>query len=91
MTVAYIYDRTSNRVRQTEASFAQSVDLEQIKMALNGMGGGQMPPDALDKLTQIYQRRLNRYSFTQGGLKGVMERNDRDRLYLAIWEADLHL
>jgi len=32
----------------------------------------------------------NNYSFNTGGLKGVIERNERDRIYIGVWDADLH-
>lgn len=90
VTLAYIYDTSSGKVRQTEGSFAQSVDLMQMKVALNGMMGGSAPGDALDELQEVYQRKKNEYSFSKGNLKGVIQRNEKDRIYVAVWEADLH-
>ncbi len=89
VTLAYIYDISSGKVRQTEASFAQSVDLMQMKVALNGMMGGSAP-EALDELQRVYQRQSNEYSFSKGNLKGVIQRNQKDRIYISVWEADLH-
>lgn len=89
VTLAYIYDRTSGTVRQTEASFAQSVDSLQMKVTLNNMTGGQAA-DLLDKLEAVKQRKSNAYSFTKGNLKGVIQRNSRDRIYIGVWDADLH-
>jgi serine/threonine-protein kinase len=90
VTLAYIYDISSGKVRQTEASFAQSVDLMQMKVALNGMMGGSAPGEAIDELQRVYQRQANEYSFSRGNLKGVIQRNDKDRIYVAVWERDLH-
>jgi serine/threonine-protein kinase len=87
VTLAYILDRNSNKVRQTEASFAQSVDPLQMQVAVNNMGA---PADALDGLKKVYQRQTNEYSFSSGNLKGIIQRNDKDRIYIAIWESDLH-
>ncbi|MBW4693189.1 MAG: serine/threonine protein kinase [Lyngbya sp. HA4199-MV5] len=89
VTLAYLYDRTSGNVRQTEASFAQSVDTLQMKVALNNMTGGQAN-DLLDKLEAVKQRRINDYSFSKGNLKGVIQRNNSDRIYIGVWDADLH-
>ncbi|MBD2033492.1 protein kinase [Leptolyngbya sp. FACHB-321] len=89
VTLAYIYDRTSGKVRQTEASFAQSVDTLQMKVALNNMTGGQAG-DILDDLEQVKQRKVNEYSFRKGNLKGVIQRNSSDRIYIGVWDADLH-
>ncbi|PSB25073.1 serine/threonine protein kinase [Stenomitos frigidus] len=89
VTLGYIYDRNSGNVRQTEASFAQSVDSLQMKVALNNMTGGQAN-DLLDKLEAVKQRKTNEYTFTKGNLKGIIQRNDRDRIYIGVWDADLH-
>jgi serine/threonine-protein kinase len=89
VTLAYIYDRTSGKVRQTEASFAQSVDTLQMKVALNNMTGGQAG-DILDQLEQVKQRKANEYSFRKGNLKGIIQRNNSDRIYIGVWDADLH-
>ncbi len=90
ISLAYIYDQNSGNVRQTEASFAQSIDDLQIKVTLNGMMGSQASDDIMDGLESVYKRESNQYSFNQNGLKGTIERNSRDRIYIAVWDADLH-
>ena len=90
VTLAYIYDRTSNQVRQTEASFAPSMDELLMRVTVNGMLGSQAPSDVMAGLQRVYQRQSSQYSFQQGSLKGVIERNNRDRIYVAVWDADLH-
>jgi serine/threonine protein kinase len=89
VTLAYLYDRASGNVRQTEASFAQSVDTLQMKVTLNNMTGGQAN-DLLDKLEAVKQRQANEYTFTKGNLKGIIQRNEHDRIYIGVWDADLH-
>jgi serine/threonine protein kinase len=88
--LGYLYDRNSGRVRQTEASFAQSVDPLIVKVTLNGMLGSSAPSAVMNGLEQVRRRETNQYTFEQNGLKGVIERNSSDRIYIGIWEADLH-
>jgi serine/threonine-protein kinase len=90
ITLAYLYDRASGRVRQTEASFAPSVDDLTIQVAVNGMMSSQASPEIISALKRVYRRQTNQYSFQQGNLQGVIERNNRDRVYVGVWEADLH-
>ena len=90
VTLAYLVDRSSGRVRQTEASFAQSVDPLVVQVAVNGMLGSQSPSEVQQGLERVRQRQANRYSFSTGSLKGVIERNNRDRIYIGVWDADLH-
>lgn len=88
--LGYIYDRDTNQLRQTEASFAQSSDLLQMQVAFNNMMDGQATGEMIDGLKQVYRRQDNRYTFRKGDLKGVIERDNEDRIYIAVWEADLH-
>ena len=90
VTLAYLIDRDTNQVRQTEASFAQSVDRNIVRVTLNGMMGGRMSGDIEQGLDRVRQRQTNRYGFEAGRLEGTIERNNRDRIYVAVWDADLH-
>lgn len=90
VTLAYSYDRDSGKIRQTEASFAPSVDELLMRVTVNGMLGSQASSEVLAGLRRVYQRQSNQYEFSQGDLEGVIERNNRDRIYVAVWEADLH-
>ena len=90
VTLAYSYDRASNQVRQTEASFAPATDELLLRVTVNGMLGSQASSEIMAGLQRVYQRQSNRYSFQQGDLKGIIERNSRDRIYVAVWDADLH-
>lgn len=90
VTVAYLYDKTTNKVRQTEASFAQSVDRSVMGDTLNKMMDGALTASIEQELTNVVNRKSNSYNFNTGTLKGAIERNDKDRVYIAVWEADLH-
>ena len=90
VTLGYLYDQGTNEIRQTEASFAQSVDDLTIQVAVNGMMGSRATPEIIDALKQVYRRQRDRYTFQQGNVKGVIERNDRDRIYVGVWDANLH-
>lgn len=90
VTLAYLYDQNSNRVRQTEASFDQSVGDLIMQVTVNGMLNSQASPEVISALKRVYRRQETQYRFQQGNLEGVIERNDRDRIYIGVWEADLH-
>jgi len=90
ITLGYLFDRSSERLRQTEIAFAQSVEPKVIQATLQGMLGDRAADDISPGLQQVYQRQINKYSFTTGSLKGVIERNDSDRIYIGVWDADLH-
>lgn len=89
ITLGYIYDRDSDRLVQTEGSFAQSVDDLVVRTALNGMLGGA-DRDIMQGFRDVQQRRTNRFTFRKGSLEGTIERNERDRIYIGVWDDNLH-
>jgi serine/threonine protein kinase, bacterial len=88
--LGYLFDRKSGELRQTEAAFAQSVDPEVMQTTLEGMLGGQATEEIKQGLQQIQQRQKDNVSFTQGGLKGQIVRQECDLIYISIWDANLH-
>ncbi|MEG4421073.1 protein kinase [Microcoleus sp. LAD1_D5] len=89
ITLGYIYERDSGELVQTEGSFAQSVDDLVVRTALNGMVGGASG-EILQGLGDVQQRRSNRFTFRKGSLEGMIERNERDRIYIGVWDDNLH-
>lgn len=85
-----LFDRQSGRLRQTEASLAQSVGANTMQNTLQGMLKGNINGDIQQGLQRVYQRQSNQYSFQTGNLKGTIQRNNQGRIYIAVWEADLH-
>lgn len=89
--LGYLFDRTTGRLRQTEASFAPSVDRATISNTLGQMLNDNASSDIQQGLDAVYQRQSRRYKFRSGpNLKGVIERDNEDRIYVGVWEADLH-
>ena len=91
--LGYLYDPSSGRVRQTEASFSDSVELKMMSGTLDKMVNGNVSADIKQGLEAVYRGKSKRYNFVSGrdgSLKGVIERNEPGRIYVAVWEADLH-
>ncbi len=89
ITLGYIYDRNSGQLVQTEGSFAQSVDDLVVRTALNGMLGGA-DREIMQGFRDVQQRRSNRFTFRKGSVQGAIERNERDRIYIGVWDEKLH-
>ncbi|MBL1175459.1 serine/threonine protein kinase [Pantanalinema sp. GBBB05] len=90
VTLGFLYDNDTGEVRQSEASFSQSIDRSVMQTTLEEMLGGRMDRMIEQGLMDVWKWRSNNYSFTTGDLKGVIERNERDRIYIGVWDADLH-
>jgi serine/threonine-protein kinase len=90
VSLGYLFDRDSGRLRQTEVAFAQSVAPQIMQLTLKEMLGDRTLVGIDRGLQKVYQRHTDTYSFQVSGLKGKIERDDRDRIYVGVWEADLH-
>lgn len=90
ISLGFLFDKNSERIRQTEASFTSEVDIQLIAMTLNGMLGCKLNQEIQQGLQQVQQRMSQQYSFTLHSLKGVIEWQKGDRLYIGIWESGLH-
>ncbi|MDB9306388.1 MULTISPECIES: serine/threonine protein kinase [Cyanophyceae] len=88
--LGYLFDQKTGILRQTEIAFAPSVPPEVMQRTLQGMLGGNANSDITQGLQKVRDRQTRRYSFNVGGLKGVIERNQQDRIYIGVWDADLH-
>lgn len=86
----FLLDANTQRLRQTEAAFAQSAGLNILRLALQGMLKDRPPAEVMEQLTLIYQRQVQEYEFQVGELKGIIQRNEKDRIYIGVWEADFH-
>ncbi|WP_242032156.1 hypothetical protein [Microcoleus sp. FACHB-672] len=90
VSLGFLFDTNSEYLRQTEASFANSVEFDAIQITLNSMLGCRLNEQIKLGLQLVQQGQSSRYFFFLETLKGVIERDDRQRIYIGIWEADLH-
>ena len=88
--LGYLLDVETNLVRQTEVSFAQSVDLLTIQQAAQRLLADRYSADLEDNLNQIYMNNSDRYQFKIDNLEGVIERNPSNHIYLGIWDSTFH-
>ena len=90
MDLGYLVDSNTKKLRQTEVFFASSVELKVMQNTLKKLLAGNVPPGAKQGLEEIYNRQNDLRSFNTGKLKGMIQRNYSDRIYITIWESDFH-
>lgn len=90
VSLGFLFDRRSERIRQTEASFTDRVNYNIILLTLNGMLGCQLNEQIQQGLKRVQQGEYQRYKFRLNSLEGVIERHTDNRLYIGVWEEDLH-
>ena len=91
--LGYLFDPGSGRLRQTEATFDPSLDIEILSGTLEDMTSNNLSTQIEKGLTAVYRGKVDRFDFTSGRrdrLKGTIQRAEDDRIYIAVWEADLH-
>ena len=88
--LGYLFDRKTGRIRQTEASFAESVAPQVMQTTLEGLLKGEATDRIKLGLKQVQQGQADNFKFTQGSLKGQIVRQDCGVIYISIWDADLH-
>lgn len=88
--LGYLFDRKTGVLRQTEVSFAQSVEPQVMQSTLQGILAGNASGEIKQGLQKVYERKMNQYSFNVNGLKGSIERNSEDQIYISVWDPNLH-
>jgi len=88
--LGYLFDRDSKVLRQTEVSFAQSVDPQVMETTLNGLLDGQATEEIKQGLKQVQQRQSDNFIFKNGSVKGQIIRQQCGFIYISIWDANLH-
>ncbi len=88
--LGYLFDRKSGELRQTEVSFAQSVDPQVMQTTLEEMLGGEATEKIKQGLQNVQKRQLDNFRFQKGSLKGQIVRQECDFIYISVWNKDLH-
>jgi hypothetical protein len=90
LTLSYLYDARTLRVRQTEASFADWVGLATVSKAVSRMAGRSAGNDARRALVAVGEQGSRRAQFKVGSLEGSIERHGESRIFVAVWEPGTH-
>ncbi|MTJ49510.1 serine/threonine-protein kinase [Dolichospermum sp. UHCC 0259] len=88
--LGYLFDKKTGTLKQTEAAFASSVEPEVMQTTLNGLLNGEATAEIKQGLEQVQQRQIDNFTFSKGGVKGQIIRQNCDFIYISIWDADLH-
>ena len=86
----YLFDIKTKRLRQTEIAVPPSTNLETLQNFLNGLLEDNTSEIAEQGLAEVYWRQKKQQTFNVGNLKGIIQRNSQDHIYIGVWEADFH-
>lgn len=88
--LGYLLDAQTYELRQAEIAVPPSTGLKTLQAALISLSATKIKPDLEKGLEAVYQRRQTVYNFAIGDLQGIIQRNQQDRIYMAVWSADFH-
>jgi serine/threonine protein kinase len=88
--LGYMFDAQTNKLHQAETTLPSSTNLSILQAALNSLLAAKTSPDIARGLEAVYQRRQTVYNFAAADLQGTIQRNQYDRIYIAVWLADFH-
>jgi len=88
--LGYLSDIESQTILQTEASFAESVPEVEIEQVLQQLLMANYSAEIEQKIGRVVSRKSNKQEFTVDNLKGVIQRNSQNNIYVAVWENGFH-
>lgn len=88
--LGYLADAQTNKIRQTEMSFAQSVELLTIQQAVQQLLQDNYSTNIAQSIDRVYSDKSDRQYFSINGLEGVVQRNPQNHIYFAIWDRQFH-
>ncbi len=86
VTLAYVYDGDSTRVRQSEAAFSPATDRLVMRAAFLGMLDGRSTRKIEDGLEAVRKGERDRFTFKKSGFSGVVERNANGYVHIYVQE-----
>jgi serine/threonine protein kinase len=90
ITLGYLTDAETSKVRQAEIGFDNSVDLQTIKQQVQQLMQDNYSPEIDRYLSQIYFKTSDRHDFKINNLEGVVQQNPEERIYVGIWDREFH-
>ena len=88
--IGYIFDSRTNALRQAEIAVPPATDISTVQSVMDSFLATSSTVDIKQGLQAVHQREKPMHNFAIGDLKGVIQRNHKDRIYIAVWSADFH-
>ena len=88
--LGYLADVRTNKIRQTEITFDQSVELGTIQQAAKQLLQDNYSPKVARYIEGVYLNHSDRQQFQINDLEGVVQRNPQNHIYFALWDSQFH-
>ena len=87
VSLTYQADDTG-KIRQADIALNSEVSLGAMQQTLARMLGGDAPADVRAKLRSVYNRESNFSFFRLEDLEGKVQRDNRDRITISVWDKE---
>ncbi|MGB3298100.1 MAG: protein kinase [Phormidesmis sp.] len=84
VTLGYVYDQGSNKVRQSEAAFSPATDRLVMRTALAGMLDGRSTRELEKGLEDVRKGKRDRIAINSDGFEGAIERNANGYVHIYV-------
>ena len=87
--IGFLFDAHTQKLRQAEIALPPDIKLENLYSVLDSWLYFT-PVHIEKKLEAVYWRQTDYQEFEIDNLKAVIQRNEKDRIYIGVWESDFH-
>ncbi|MEN8447363.1 MAG: hypothetical protein ABG776_20385, partial [Cyanobacteria bacterium J06555_13] len=84
VSLAYVYDQDSTKVRQSEATFPAASDWTIMRTAVRGMLDGRYNREIETGLREVKDGQRDRFDFERRGFSGTIERNANGHVHVYV-------
>lgn len=88
--LGYLYDWQTQTIRQTEISFANSVQPVEIEASLEQLLATQYSPEIAQQVSKVVSGESKQQVFAVSNLQGVIQRTPQNRIHVAVWDHSLY-
>jgi|GEM_PF-1408228 len=92
VNLGYLIDNQTKTIRQTEMSFTDLVKLTDIHKAVRHILLEDYSREIEQKIDRVFAKKSQEEKFVVDNLnlKGIIQRDEQNRIYIAIWDRDFH-
>ncbi|TAF56909.1 MAG: hypothetical protein EAZ61_02520 [Oscillatoriales cyanobacterium] len=90
VSLGLLFDRESQQLQQTEASFTLSIGIDVVFETLDTMLGCRLNDGIREGVRQVWSDERQSYRFSNETIWGLVEWETADRLYIGVWLSDFH-
>lgn len=90
VSLGLLFDRESQQLQQTEASFVLSIGIDVVFETLDTMLGCRLNDGIREGVRRVWSGERWSYRFGNETLLGLVQWESADRLYIGVWLANFH-